>query len=160
MPELPIFKQRPLHLFSPKPPLRIVSVDGGWKSLDVCDPASAGSWVFCFFSLSAFGPSSPLHRSLACFPLFLFTLSPPSLSWRLRQPRSDAHKGRRLSHRGGLHRSLHSAARALAASLQLLEVTEIHCASLSFHTYIHTHTHTNRRSTSVATPTLSLWKFP
>lgn len=109
----------------------------GNHSMFVTLPLLAAGFFFFSSSLSAFGPSSPLHRSLASFPLFLFTLSPPSLSWRLRQPRSDAHKGRSLSHRGGLHRSLHSAARALAASLQLLEVTEIHCASLSFHAHTH-----------------------
>lgn len=45
--ELLIFRQSSLHPFFHEPLLRIVSIDGGWKSLSVRDPASTGS---CFFS--------------------------------------------------------------------------------------------------------------
>lgn len=72
-----IFKQSSLHPFFHKPLLRIVSIDGGWKSLSVHDPASAGS---CFFFLSAFRPSSTVHCSLPLAlppPLSLLLLSPP-----------------------------------------------------------------------------------
>lgn len=102
--ELLIFRQSSLHPFFHEPLLRIVSIDGGWKSLSVHDPASTGS---CFF-FSWVHSGSTVHCSL---PLTLSPFAP--LSWRLRLPWSDAHKGRRLSHRVGLHWSLHSRAGAL-----------------------------------------------
>lgn len=109
------------------------------------------------FFLSAFRPSSPVHCSLplplsgSLSPLTLspsLTLSAAPLSWRLRLPRSDAHKGRSLSHREGLHWSLHSGAGALPASIQLLEVTESDCASLFLHTHTHAVDHFHRHATS------------
>lgn len=109
-----------------KPSPRVVSIDGGWKSLDVLDPAPAGScfsWVHSGeLSCALLALSLSLFRSL---PLFsLSSLHLPLLSWRLRLLRSDALKGRSLSHREGLYQSLHGGAGALAANIQLLQVAE------------------------------------
>lgn len=72
--------------------------------------------------------SFPVPCSLSLFrslPLFsLSSLHLPLLSWRLRLLRSDALKGRSLSHREGLYQSLHGGAGALAANIQLLQVAE------------------------------------
>jgi len=64
--QLLAFEKSSLHPFFHKPSLRIVSIDGGWKSLGVPDPAPAGS---CFLP----------ERILAklSLSLSLLLLSPP-----------------------------------------------------------------------------------